>query len=286
MHTAYQVITDRIIAQLEKGTVPWRKPWQSGLSSCNFDTKHEYTGINRLMTNSQGFTSPYFLTFNQVKKHGGMVKKGEHSVPIIYFNIDTVEKDGVEDKRIIVRYSNVFNIQQTNIEAPPVERQHEFTPIEVAENIIRGYENPPLIFYDQTKTCYQPNRDIVCMLDKSGYLSPEHMYYSLFHELSHSTGHAKRLNREGIVNAELHEKNIMGYEELIAEISASFLLNAAGIDHLEQNAAYCASWLKIFKGDPKLIIKAASEAEKSANYILGERVEAISPIAESSATVQ
>lgn len=287
MQPAYEIITNRIIEQLEKGVIPWQKPWKSGLASCNFISKHEYQGINRLMTNMMGYTSPFWLTFNQAKTLKGSIKAKERGTPIIYFDIKEKEVNGVMEKFIMVKYSTIFNLEQTTLELPVVEPvTKEFAPIEVAEQIVTNYANGPRIEYKDTQTYYVPSTDTVNMLQRHNYLSPEHYYYCLYHELSHSTGHHSRLNREGISSDGLHSKHSYSYEELIAELSSSFLLNAIGLDFIQQHSSYISGWLSVLKNDAKFVIKAASEAERSANYILGERAVAIPKSEESSAIAQ
>ena len=274
MQPAYEIITNRIIEQLEKGVIPWQKPWKGGLTSSNFVSKYEYHGINRLMTNMMGFTTPYWVTFHQVNSLGGRIKKTEHGTPIIYFDIKEKEVNGIKDKYILVKYSTVFNLEQTTLEIPVVEPvTKEFTPIENAELIVTNYINGPKIEFKDTQTYYMPSTDTVNMLKRENYLSPEHYYYCLYHELSHSTGHHSRLNREGISSDSLHSKHSYSYEELIAELSSSFLLNAIGLDFIQQHSSYISGWLSVLKNDSKFVIKAASEAEKAANYILGARSE-------------
>jgi len=282
MNLAYEVITNRIIEQLEKGVVPWQKPWRSGLTSANFISKHEYKGINRLMTNMMGYSSPYFVTFNQAKELKGSIKAKERGTPIIYFDIKEKEVNGIKEKFVLVKYSTVFNLEQTTIELPVVEPVHkEFAPIEIAEQIVSNYKNGPKIEFKGGHTYYVPSTDTVNMLKREDYLTPAHYYYCLFHELSHSSGHHSRLNREGVSSDSLHTKHSYSYEELIAEISASFLLNAIKVDFIQQHSAYIDGWLSVLKKDFKLLIKAASEAEQAANYILGDGAESFEETVES-----
>jgi antirestriction protein ArdC len=224
----------------------------------------------------------------------GSIKAKERGTPIIYFDIKEKEVNGVKDKYVLVKYSTIFNLEQTTLELPVVETvAKEFTPIEVAEQIVTNYVNGPKIEFKYPQTYYVPSTDTVNMLKRENYLTPEHYYYSLYHELSHSTGHHSRLNREGISSDSSHSKHSYSYEELIAELSSSFLLNAIGLDFIQQHSSYISGWLTVLKNDSKFVIKAASEAERSANFILGERPSVIQPKAEvipqpveSSVTVQ
>lgn len=271
MHLAYQKITDRIIDCLSKGTVPWHQPWAGGQPARNYITKHQYSGINRITTNMLGYNSPYFLTYGQLKSLKGFVKKGEHGTPILFFNIKRKEEaDDSTDKKVIINYFNVFNLEQTSL---PDERNTtkviDFNPIDKAEQIIASYQRPPQIVHERQQAFYQPTNDTINMPAKNSFISPAHYYGTIFHELSHSTGSHSRLNRIGITDPIKFGSHGYSFEELIAEIGSSFLMNTAGLDLVEQNAAYIASWLKVLKSEPKMVVMAAAEAQKAVNHILG-----------------
>ena len=144
------------------------------------------------------------------------------------------------------------------------EKHFENTGMEDCENIIKGMPNPPAITLEVGKACYYPAQDVVNVPPIWEFESTERYYNTFFHELVHSTGHTKRLNRPLAQSGELYSK-----EELIAEMGASFLCAKVGInDNVEMSASYLASWLSVLKNDKKFIVEAASKAQKAVDYIL------------------
>lgn len=282
----YEIITDRIAKTLEAGTVPWHKPWKvAGQPDCNLVSGKPYRGINVWLTLAStlefSFTSPYWLTFKQCQGLGGRVKKGEKGTPIVFWNFKEIveeAKDGNEAKvkKIpMARYYTVFNADQCeglekHIPKPEWEGK-PFNPIAEAEKIVAGYQGKPAITEGGARACYSPSRDTVTMPPRQAFDSPAEWYSTLFHELTHSTGHASRLAREGVVENHFFGDEAYSKEELIAEMGAAFLSGMAGIENATVNnsAAYIAHWLKALKNDPKLIIQAASAAQKAADLILG-----------------
>ncbi|HUV84108.1 MAG TPA: zincin-like metallopeptidase domain-containing protein [Methanosarcinales archaeon] len=277
----YDRLVSQIIESLEKGNIPWRKPWNSDLfAPCNFETKRRYTGINPLILASRCFTSPYWLTFKACAKLGGKIKKGEHGTAIAYWKFNKVEeknsKGELKEKTIpFCRYYTVFNLEQTEgIEySNPEIPDREFTPIEAAEKVVEAWEAKPVIEHMGNRACYSPSKDIVTMPPKESFISDTGYYATLFHELSHSTGHETRLNRDLQNFFGDHEYSV---EELIAEISACFLCSDCGIDTdqvITNTTAYCQSWVSKLKDKPQMIISAASKAQKATNMILNQSAE-------------
>ena len=129
MSTPYDVITDRIIAQLEKGTVPWLKPWhgKAGMPK-NLSSGKQYRGINVFLLHCLGYESPYFLTYKQAKKIGGHIQKGSKGCPVVFWKLLERVEDGTTKRIPILRYYTVFNVAQTEgIETPSLdvpERPH------------------------------------------------------------------------------------------------------------------------------------------------------------------
>jgi antirestriction protein ArdC len=263
---------------MEHGEIPWRKPWKAQLPR-NVITNKPYRGVNLLLLGSQDYPSPYWLTFKQAQEKGGHVKKGEKGSMVTFWKI--IEKD-LEDKegkelQFLLRYYTVFNLAQCEgIKAPPIEKP--INPIQKGEEIVAGYKDAPIIrFNNQDKACYAPMGDYVSLQPKETFESVEGYYASLFHELTHSTGHEKRLGRfnskdcpRPLVSDEYSK------EELVAELGSAFLCAEAGIDNsqLENSAAYIQSWLKPLRNDKRLIVTASSQAAKAARYILGQTDEA------------
>lgn len=278
----YEMVNQRIIELLERGTVPWRKSWSAGSGMPkNLVSKKEYRGINVFLLSAMSYSSPYFLTFNQAKSKGGSVRKGEKSCMVAFWKLmdrtgNDAEDGGVANGKIpLLRYYNVFNLEQCEgIDAPePEETVNEFTPIEKAEQIITGMPNSPNIHYGGNRAFYRPSEDRVQMPHKHTFEHSEDFYAVLAHELSHSTGAKHRLARKEVMERNAFGSNDYSAEELVAEFAASFLCAHAGISNetLEQSASYIDGWLSVLKGDKKLLVIAAAQAQRAADYILNRK---------------
>lgn len=280
----YQAVTDRIIEALDRGTVPWRNPIAgAGLSfPHNLTTGKAYRGINVLLLActalDQGYRSGYWMTFKQAKDHGGQVRKGEKSTPIVFFKKLEVEdqKTGEEKKIPMLRKYNVFNVEQVEgIEPQDLEGfdpdRPAVAPLDIAQTILKGYVLPPAIQTEGLRAFYHPPKDAVYMPPPEEFESAEAHASILFHELIHSTGHSKRLDRG--INTKLAPFGSPDYskEELIAECGAAFLCATAGIlpQTIDQSAAYIESWRKALKGDKRLIVQSAAAAQRAVDHILG-----------------
>ncbi len=279
MATIYEIITDRILAQLEAGTVPWTKPWngEAGMPK-NLVSGKEYRGINVFLLHTLGYDSPWFLTFKQVKKLGGQVRKGEKGCPVVFWKWPTqAEKEAraAEGKEAfpIVRYYTVFNMQQCDsIEIPDVdvpERKHE--PLLAAEGIVNEMPQRPIIEHGFTGACYSPTDDTVRLPQPERFEATDGYYATLFHELTHSTGHCSRLDRKLASNRAAFGSDNYSREELVAEMGSAFLCGSAGIldSQVDRSASYMDGWLKSLRNDRKLVLVAAAQAQKAADFILG-----------------
>jgi antirestriction protein ArdC len=271
--SVYEIITSQILAELEKGSVPWRKPWGT-LPPANLITKKPYRGINVFLLGFAGYGSQYWLTFNQARQLGGGIRRGEHGTKIVFWKFNTYESetaDGETEGRkfAFLRYYTVFNLEQTEglralLELPPA------IPIESAESIVQAMPNPPA-FEQDARASYIPSLDVVTMPSRAAFDSQEHYYNTLFHELTHATGHAKRLNRDGFDAPQQFGSESYSKEELIAEMGSAMLCGVAGIEQstLANSAAYLKAWVARLRADSKLVISAASAAQKAADYIRG-----------------
>jgi antirestriction protein ArdC len=275
----YEIITDRIIKQLESGVAPWRKPWSAKLP-VNLMSQKPYRGLNVLTLASQGYPSRFWLTFNQANKLGGKIRKGEKSSPVIYWNIgkerEYTTRDGQTrtSKPFLLRYSNVFNLSQTegiNLTASALQEARTNNPIEDCEQIVVGMPNRPA-FEQSDKAWYAPGRDVVGMPSIGLFRSSEEYYSTFFHELTHSTGHASRIGRDGFESVQSFGSESYSREELVAEMGAAMLCGVTGIENrtIENSAAYLRTWIERLKSDSRLIVTAASAAQKAADYILGK----------------
>ena len=280
--SVYEMVTARVVSNLEKGLVPWRKTWngQDQMPQNLFSKKH-YRGTNILLLAYSEFKSPYWATFNQISDHGGKVLKGSKSEIVVFWKVGTkkvedTETGKVENKKtFLLRYYNVFNIEQTEgLEKyiPVIEEStKEFNPVEKAEEIIRGYKNSPAIYDDgRDRAYYSPVTDEIHLPLREVFESESDYYTTLFHEATHSTGNKKRLNR--FTPGDYKGSDAYSKEELVAEMGATFLSSMAGMENkvIENNSAYINGWLSKLNNDKTLVVFASSQAQKATNLILGE----------------
>lgn len=280
----YQVVTDRILAQMEQGIIPWHKPWTTlgEGGAINYVTRRPYSFLNQMLLGLSG----EWLTFKQAKSCGGNIKQGEKASVVVYYQM--VEKKEINDKGEeeiksypVLKYYHVFHISQCEgIESKMQTEDADTTlqPQEKAENIIFGYvsrKDAPKYINNQPsdQAYYQPSTDTVVVPMLSQYNNVNEYYSTNFHELIHSTGHKSRLDRLTTGKASAFGGEDYSREELVAEIGSAMLCNLAGIDcdkAFKNSVAYIQGWSKHLAHDPKAIVIASAKAEKAAKYILNE----------------
>lgn len=276
----YQSVTDRLIASLESGSIPWRKPWKARAADnvpSNFLSRKSYRGINEVLLMCSGYSSNQWLTYKQAQSIGAQVRKGERGSGIVFwkFSRDEDKETGERSSWAMMRSYTVFNVDQCEgiparlpFEQPPTE----FERIASAEAIASRYlesDNSPALFHGGDSAHFSPARDCVQMPYGSTFVTPEHYYAVLFHELGHSTLTAGRCDRKDALGA--FGSDPYAREELVAEFCSAFLSAEAGISNelLETNqTAYLQSWIRRFKDDKKLAVIAAQRAQKAADFIL------------------
>lgn len=277
----YEIVTMKILDLMEQGIIPWNEPYLEGQGAMpkNLITGKEYRGINRWLLYHR-FDSPYYLTLKQVLGLKARVKKEEFSSYSIvtYYDIKQVlnkETNEVQNK-FFLRYYKVYNASQC------VGLKHKsLVPVkdngnrEIAKpaNIVKAMPNKPTIKYDSpTGAYYIPSMDIVHIGNVKEFKTSEAFHATLFHELVHSTGHSKRLDRE---LKPLGDKAKYSREELIAEFGSAFLCEISGISKptIKNATAYLQHWSQFLQEDPKAIVVAASKAEKACDYILNKKAE-------------
>ncbi len=275
---AYDRITDRIVELMEQGTVPWHKPWniQTGMPR-NLVTQKPYRGINTFLLMSMGFESPNWLTYRQAVQLGGNVKKGEKSCPVVFWKPMQVtdEESGEVEKIPFLRLYHVFNVCQCDgLKNVPDPDEVNFVATEAAE-IVAEMPQAPVIKHGMTQAYYAPHQDIVGMPEVKRFKTEEAYHASLFHELVHSTGHEKRLKRASIMERNGFGSDPYCKEELVAELGSAFLCGQAGIMErtVESSAAYIQNWLSRLQDDKTLIVYAAAQAQKAADFILNRKFE-------------
>ena len=268
----YKEITEEIISKLNQGTIPWRQTWKSGLPA-NAVSMKPYRGINIWLLSGHKYASNLWLTFNQAKMLDGFVKKGERGRQIVFWQIaEKLCKDELGEEYLdsvpVLRIYTVFNIQQTTVEMET--EGDDLNPIEEAQRLIDGFADKPEIGCGEPS--YSPDNDRVSIPAMASFDLADEYYSTLFHELSHSTGHPKRLNR-GLNNH--YGSNLYAEEEVIAEMSASYLSATAGIQlyskTLDNTTAYIQHWIEKLKGNERLIVTLSSKAQLSSDWVLGKR---------------
>ena len=295
----YQIITDKMIAQLESGIIPWQKPWMNaeGAGCISHTTGKPYSMLNQMLLDCR---AGEWLTYKQVVAEGGKVRKGEKASMVVFWTFvqktvksETIEEHdnageivGTETRETIARYPvlksyNVFHVDQCDgIKArfanEPVKNEH--TPNDVAEAVIAEYikrDALTLNVCESNQAFYSPVKDFVQVPLMSQYENDAEYYSTLFHELTHSTGHKNRLNRSEVVGVHFFGDMDYSKEELTAEMGAAFLCNQVGIDcarAFKNSVAYIQGWLKKLHDDKKAVVIAAGKAERAAKYILtGEK---------------
>ncbi|MDG4882022.1 zincin-like metallopeptidase domain-containing protein [Mesorhizobium sp. WSM4884] len=279
----YSEITDRIIADLERGCVPWAKPWGKARASLglpkNAATGRSYSGINILIlwgaVIERGYSGQNWLTFRQALALGGNVRKGEHGTAIVHADRfvpkgekERAKTDGDEPQAVpFLKRFTVFNVSQCdglpehlygNAEPLP---EREIIP--QAEALVRASGTDIRIGGD--RAFYMPAGDFIQLPPQPAFFEQIDYYRTCFHELGHWTGHPTRLARDmsGSFGSKAYAR-----EELVAEIAAAFVCSTLGIEPTVRHADYIGSWLAVLREDNRAIFRAASLASKAADFLL------------------
>lgn len=279
--SVYEMVTERIIEQLENGVIPWRKQW-TGIRSGAYNriSKKSYSLLNQMLLKFNG----EYATFKQWKELGGHVRKGEKSEIVTFWKIQPVEEikeDGTKEINQIplLRYYNVFHISQVDgVEPLPKEELNDIEPIEKAENVLHDYwtrENISIEHKAGDRAYYSPSQDLIYLPLFEQFTNANEYYGTAFHESVHSTMKESRCNRAEDRKGKLvaFGSNEYSREELVAEIGSANLMNIVGIetkDSFRNSTAYIQNWLQVLKNDVKFIVSASGKAEKAVRYILNE----------------
>lgn len=269
----YGEITNRIIAEMEKGEIPWKKPWMAAGVAVSHTTGKAYSLLNQMLLGRAG----EYLTFKQVQTEGGYVRKGEKSKMVVFWKwIEKEDEETGETTQVpFLKYYNVFHLDQCESISP----KHSTTMPDTvaadaeAETIIADYVKRVGVKMEHREgnaAFYQPLTDMVVLPLMKQFKETAEYYSTAFHELVHSTGHMKRLAR---LDAPAHfGGENYSKEELVAEIGSSALVHHCGLEtpsSFRNNTAYIQNWLQVLKNDKRFIVSAAGKAEKAVNYILG-----------------
>lgn len=293
MSAIHKQITDRILAMIDAGEIPWNSAFLSAAHT-SIATRRPYRGINTLLlsmdANDRGYTSPWWCTLPQGNKLGGKLRPGSLASTVLHYhrvtkssaasNSTEPEPDSAEDSEgvadlltrswLSVKGYRVFNascfIGLPEKYTPPIDAPLPMLACANAQRIVDEMPQRPDIKHNFGTPCYSPSSDTVTIPTIQFATSPERYYKTLFHELAHSTGHPSRLKRD--LTGRFGDPSY-AREELIAEITAAFLCGTAGIvdDTIENTVAYLQSWRKVLNNDPKLIVHAANAAQKAADFI-------------------
>lgn len=287
---AYDLVTARVIAALDRGTAPWRRPWH-GLSGApaNAVTNRAYRGVNVVLLGLSPFADHRWLTYRQAHALGATPRQGESPTEVVFWKLvdltkreeaakdkETGEKPEAELRRFpLLRTYRVWNAEQVEgLRLPPVAadreaRLHERIPR--AESVLRHMPGPPAVSEGQRSAWYAPAEDLVGVPALGAFHTPDAYYATLFHELGHATGHPARLDRRGVRGAVRFGSEDYGMEELVAELASAFVCAAVGLDNslADNSAAYVQGWLRALRNDRKALVVAAARAQRAAEWIFG-----------------
>jgi antirestriction protein ArdC len=259
-----QIVTNKIIDQLNNGCVPWRKPWFA-IGKQNI-SGHVYSGINRMLladTDDQ-----LFMTYKQCQEMGGHVIAGSKAHIVVFWK----QWEKVEDEKSktipVLRYYNVFSMSQIEgIDADKLgKKKVELKTHETIEDVELFVSSTGAVIShdDKARAFYRPSTDDINMPDFGQFDTRENYYRTLFHELTHWTGAKERLNRE-IKNS--FGSSLYAKEELCAEIGSALLSYECDFADIEQSSAYIKSWKQEIIDDNNIIFWASSRAEIAVNYL-------------------
>jgi len=297
----YDRINDVVIAGLEKEGLRWFMGWKDSSGPINWATGKAYNGFNifwlNAMMRGEGYSANEWMTYNQAKANGGQVKRGEKSTEVFLWKISYLDKESkkyyntLEDikkagltfsakrfkKCFTLRYFSVFNIDQIDgLEPKGLDKKiegTEQTPNEMAEAVILGYiggESGPSLGHGGGGAYYRPSTDSINMPHEEDFCDLDTYYKTLFHEMSHSTGHKDRLNRDTLTDVKTWGDETYAKEELVAEISSMYLSGDCGLnpkDNDENSQAYIKGWTTRLKDDKKACVSAMTQAVKSVELI-------------------
>jgi antirestriction protein ArdC len=282
----YDNITNKIIAELEAGRVPWVQPWGTAAAKAplalpkSAASGRQYSGINILVlwgaATEHGFTGQSWLTFRQALSLGGHVRKGERGTTVVYADrfVPASEKrraheTGEEAQAMpFLKQFTVFNCDQCGGLPPEIASTAPPPPPGLIEPQVEYLIKATGIDFriGGNRAFYMPAEDYVQVPPPQAYFEPINWHRTALHELAHASGHPSRLNRDLSGN---YGTRKYAFEELVAEISSAFSCASLGIVPTVRHADYIGSWLEVLREDSRAIIRAASKASKVADYLLG-----------------
>ncbi len=291
----YEAVTNRIITELEKGIIPWRKPWKMSSPKVNTQADLQNVAFNRITKTAYGALNQMLLSrtgeyasFKQWKDCGGSVKSGTKAEMVVFWKwLEKAETDSETGETKLVRipflkYYNVFHIDDIKGVEPLTIADLKETPSQsfeseqTAEAIIANYskrESLPIL-YKGNQAYYSPMQDHIVIPERFKFSQSAEFYSTVFHEITHSTGAKHRLDRLTENGLAMFGNEAYSKEELVAEIGASGMLSILKIESQSSfinSTAYIQNWLQALRNDKRLIVTASSRAEKAIDYILNGR---------------
>lgn len=268
----FEMITESVLKLLKQGTIPWKQSWIGG-KPANLKSKQTYQGINIFILTAisqiKSYTSRWWLSYKQALLMGGQVRKGETSTLVIFWKpLEKIEIDdttGEEKKKTypVLRYYRVFNLDQVEGIADP-DSEKNYNPVtqdkqaivRKTRQTVQDMPEPPR-FLEGIQPCYRPGDDTVFMPNMNKFCSVEDFASTIFHEMTHATGHKTRLNRPTLTVLTPFASHDYSKEELVAEMGSAFLCGHLGIvqSTIENQAAYIQGWLKALRNDKKRSLK-------------------------------
>ena len=279
-----EMVAQRVLEELKAGVIPWQQPWFGSDRFVAHSTGRHYSLLNCILLGVPG----EYATFKQVEAEGGSVKKGAKSKFVVFWNMirktETVDGEEKEKAYPVLRYYRVFNlndcegVKKKYLSDDDTRFVHE--TVREAEDVVESYcaANPTLRIFrekESNRAFYRPSEDMITVPCKEQFAEIEEFYSTLFHEMTHSTGHWTRLGRfkeSGLVAAFGGED--YSKEELIAELGAAALCGKCGVenrDSFRNSAAYLKGWTEAIQGNPDMIVAAAGKADKAVDFILNGR---------------
>jgi antirestriction protein ArdC len=285
----YAEVTERVIAELEQGRLPWVQPWDAAACGCtmpaNAVTGRRYSGINVLILWAAviegGYASQRWLTYRQAVAAGGHVRKGEKGTTVCYADRfmpkgeeDRAQEENREARTVaFLKRFTVFNVEQCEGLPEELNRNPELpAEADILPQVQALIDASGADFrIGGGEAYYSPGRDYVAVPPQAAFHKAINWYRTALHELGHWTGHPSRLdrNQRGTFGSADYAR-----EELVAELASAFACASLSIRPTVRHADYVGSWLAVLLEDEKAIFRAASAASKAADYLLAFAPEA------------
>jgi len=272
----YAQITEQILALLNRGVVPWRKPWSGGWPR-NLFSNRSYGLFNAMFLNVAGFGSPFWATQHQIEKRQGSIREDQVKKPASVFVtlpprrylVNAGEFGRIPRIGGLLRFHEIWNVEQTTGLERFIPKPKQTVPVDEAKKVVQEMPKPVFLRRNPGQAYYVPSRDFISIPSESQFTSLEAYYATLFHELVHATGHPCRLKRKALDEWTSLGDHAYSQEELVAEFGAAMLCGLTGLAPLtiQNSAAYVQSWLKALGNDKTLLVMAAGQAQKACDFI-------------------